>query len=231
MSDTEFDVVIAAYLIPDLAQKEFDALVKLVEDEQLEVEGVALVTVGTFLLGQSAQAQTDGTWISNFSGSWDNPVNWSGGNIADGAGSTANFNFDVVGGGLGITNNVNVSLDITSRTIGIVNIGDLDGTNGYTISTSGGFSLIFDNGGSNAQLNQTSGSFGDLIAVGVILNSSLDITNASSSNALTISGAIGLANWPISSGNNRGSGIESAAPITFAIAKVMAIAVAMTSSQ
>jgi uncharacterized membrane protein len=44
MSDTEFDVVIAAYLIPDLAQQEFDALVKLVEDEQLEVEGVALVT-------------------------------------------------------------------------------------------------------------------------------------------------------------------------------------------
>ena len=41
MSDTEFDVVIAAYLIPDLAQKEFDALVKLVEDEELEVEGGA----------------------------------------------------------------------------------------------------------------------------------------------------------------------------------------------
>jgi arylsulfatase len=45
MSDTEFDVVIAAYLIPDLAQKDFDELVKLVEDEQLEVEGVVLVTV------------------------------------------------------------------------------------------------------------------------------------------------------------------------------------------
>ncbi len=30
MSDTEFDVVIAAHLIPDLAQKDFDALVKLV---------------------------------------------------------------------------------------------------------------------------------------------------------------------------------------------------------
>ena len=45
MSDTEFDVVIAAYLIPDLAQQEFDALVKLVEDKQLDVEGVALVTV------------------------------------------------------------------------------------------------------------------------------------------------------------------------------------------
>ena len=44
MSDTDFDVVIAAYLIPDLAQQDFDALVKLVEDKQLEVEGVALVT-------------------------------------------------------------------------------------------------------------------------------------------------------------------------------------------
>jgi uncharacterized membrane protein len=45
MSDTEFDVVIAAYLIPDLAQQDFDALVKLVADQQLEVEGVVLVTV------------------------------------------------------------------------------------------------------------------------------------------------------------------------------------------
>ena len=44
MSDTEFDVIIAAYLIPDLAEKDFDALVKLVGDKQLKVEGVALVT-------------------------------------------------------------------------------------------------------------------------------------------------------------------------------------------
>jgi uncharacterized membrane protein len=44
MSDTEFDVVIAAYLIPDLAQKDFDALVTLVTGKQLKVEGVALVT-------------------------------------------------------------------------------------------------------------------------------------------------------------------------------------------
>jgi uncharacterized membrane protein len=44
MSDTDFDVVIAAYLIPDLAQQDFDTLVKLVKDKQLTVEGVALVT-------------------------------------------------------------------------------------------------------------------------------------------------------------------------------------------
>src|ERR1039457_7704646 len=44
MSDTEFDVVIAAYLIPDLAQQDFDTLVGLVAGKQLTVEGVALVT-------------------------------------------------------------------------------------------------------------------------------------------------------------------------------------------
>ena len=45
MSDTEFDVVIAAYLIPDLAQQDFDALVALIAGTELEVEGVALVSV------------------------------------------------------------------------------------------------------------------------------------------------------------------------------------------
>jgi uncharacterized membrane protein len=44
MSDTDFDVVIAAYLIPDLARQDFDGIVKLVGDQQLKVEGVALVT-------------------------------------------------------------------------------------------------------------------------------------------------------------------------------------------
>jgi len=45
MSDTEFDVVIAAYLIPDLAQSDFDALVAQVAEKNVEVEGVALVSV------------------------------------------------------------------------------------------------------------------------------------------------------------------------------------------
>ena len=45
MSDTQFDVVIAAYLIPDLAKNDFDGMVKLVADKQLEVEAIALVSV------------------------------------------------------------------------------------------------------------------------------------------------------------------------------------------
>ena len=37
------DVVIAAYLFPDLAQQDFDAVLKLAEDKQLTVEGVVVV--------------------------------------------------------------------------------------------------------------------------------------------------------------------------------------------
>ena len=43
MSNTEFDVVIAAYSIQDRATEDFDRLVDLVENNELEVEGVVLV--------------------------------------------------------------------------------------------------------------------------------------------------------------------------------------------
>jgi len=44
MSDTEWDVVMAAYMIQDQAKADFDKLVKLVEDKKLQVEGVVVVT-------------------------------------------------------------------------------------------------------------------------------------------------------------------------------------------
>ena len=47
MSGREYNVIIAAFLIPDLAQQDFDALVTLVKDKELEVEGVALVSFDT----------------------------------------------------------------------------------------------------------------------------------------------------------------------------------------
>ena len=44
MSDNEqLDVLIAVYLIPDLAQKDFDAYVKLAEDKTIVTDGVAVV--------------------------------------------------------------------------------------------------------------------------------------------------------------------------------------------
>ena len=44
MSDTEqLDVLIAVYLIPDLAQQDFDAYAKLAGDGEIDTDGVALV--------------------------------------------------------------------------------------------------------------------------------------------------------------------------------------------
>lgn len=45
MNDIEYDVAIAAYLIADLAQTDFDGLLHHVAHKELAVEGVALVTV------------------------------------------------------------------------------------------------------------------------------------------------------------------------------------------
>jgi arylsulfatase len=42
--DDQLDVLIAVYLIPDLAQRDFDAFVKLAEDEEITTDGVVLVT-------------------------------------------------------------------------------------------------------------------------------------------------------------------------------------------
>jgi arylsulfatase len=44
MSDETLDVLIAVYLVPDLAQEDFEAFVKLAEDGTITTNGVALVT-------------------------------------------------------------------------------------------------------------------------------------------------------------------------------------------
>ena len=44
MSDEQLDVLIAVYLIPDLAQQDFDAFVQLAEDKTITTDGVVLVT-------------------------------------------------------------------------------------------------------------------------------------------------------------------------------------------
>src|ERR1700737_4693486 len=113
-----------------------------------------------------------GTWIADANGNWSDPGNWAGGSIADGVGATADFTL------VNLTGNRNIAL-FAPRTLGILNLGDTNHTHTYTIS--GGPALTFDNGGTNAQLNQTAGSAGDIISSPLELKSSLDITNASTS--------------------------------------------------
>jgi autotransporter-associated beta strand protein len=145
----------------------------------------------------------DGTWTANASGNWSNSADWAGGIIADGGGF-ANFST------IDITGARTVTINTTSRTVRRIDIGDTNGTHSYNISASGGASLIFDNtaNSANAQLNQVATSNGDTISAPIVLNSSLDVTNASS-NTLTFStgdissGTAGLKTITTSTGNIR----------------------------
>ena len=56
MSDETLDVLIAVYLIPELAQQDFDAFVGLAEAETISTDGVVLVTKDA--VGEVAVQQT-----------------------------------------------------------------------------------------------------------------------------------------------------------------------------
>jgi autotransporter-associated beta strand protein len=129
-------------------------------------------------------ANSNGIWIANVSANWSDTTRWSGGIVADGAGFTADFST------VNITAGRTVTVD-TARTIGTIKLGDIDNGSNYTITASPGISLTMDGNGSNAQINQTSGAASGTISAPLILNSSLDVTNASATNGnLTFSGGI-----------------------------------------
>src|ERR1700730_9147564 len=144
---------------------------------RLSFLAVVLGILSTVVTPQLSFAAS-GTWIADANGNWSDPGNWAGRSIADVSGATADFTT------VNLTGNRNIAL-FSPRTLGILNLGDTNHTHTYTIS--GGPALTFDNGGSNAQLNQTAGSAGDTIFSPVALKSSLDVSNAST-NTLTLNG-------------------------------------------
>ena len=156
-------------------------------DPVISPRAVVFAVAGFAFLAISASYAASGSWNSDTSGNWSDTTKWLGGTIADGAGSTGNFTFNITTAG---PRTITIDGAVASRTLGILNIGDTDASTSYRIAASGGGTLTFDNGGSNAQLNQTSTSAGDTISAPVLLNSSLDIANASASNTLTISGGM-----------------------------------------
>ena len=141
---------------------------------------IALLCVLLFGL-HSQLVAADGTWINTSATSslnWVTTSNWASGTVAGGAGSTAT-----------ITANQTINKQITlvttgTTTIGVINIGDPDGSNGYTLSGGAGSSLTFDNNNANAQFNVISGSGTVTLAAGaqsIVLNDNLVISQSSGS--------------------------------------------------
>jgi autotransporter-associated beta strand protein len=163
---------------------------------------MALAVLAYGSAAPSVQA-TDGTWNIDAAGNWSTASNWLSSTIADGQSSTANLTFNITG-------NRTITIDTTSRTLGILNIGDSNTTHTYTLAASGGASLIFDNAGSAAQLNQVSTSNGATISAPLLLNDSLDISNAAASGkTLTLSGTIAANSAGTKTLTNKGSGAGS----------------------
>ena len=143
---------------------------------------IALLCVLLFGLNSQLFGQTNGTWTNTSattSLSWVTPSNWAGGVVAGGAGSTAT-----------ITANQTIAMKTISlstngtTTIGVISIGDPDGSSGYTLSGNTGSSLTFDNNNANAQFNVVSGSGTVTLAStvqSVVLNDNLIISQSSSS--------------------------------------------------
>src|SRR5438046_1016582 len=104
----------------------------------------AVAAVSAALAAASAANAANGTWTSLTSGLWSDTTKWSGGTVADGASSLADFST------LNITADTTVSLD-SSRTIGLLKFADATTqSNQWTLDNNGNAAniLTLDNGAS-----------------------------------------------------------------------------------
>ena len=134
------------------------------------------------------------TWNLNSVGSWATSGNWLFG-VPNAVGATA-----YLASNPGITAASSIVL-AGNQTLGALIFNNTVGgtSNSYTISQSNGVgSLTFDNGSAQALIDNEAGNH--LIAVPITLNSDLSASVATSTNTLTISGAIGGAHRLLVSG-------------------------------
>jgi fibronectin-binding autotransporter adhesin len=93
---------------------------------------------GAFALSPANSQTTNGTWNADASGNWSDTTKWSGGIVADGLNSTANFNMN-------ITANRTVTND-SAHTVGYIIFGDTSGNSLWTLRNGATvYPLILDN--------------------------------------------------------------------------------------
>ncbi len=139
----------------------------------------------SILLSVSQSFAVSTTWNRNGNGNWNTSSYWTPNTIPNAAGDEASF-----------TNNITANRTViltSSRTIGVLNIGDADATHSFTIADNGNNNaLIFDNDGNGAQLNET-GARQDTIGAHINLLDNLTINNSGSLVIeSTISGDFGI---------------------------------------
>ena len=157
------------------------------------------------VVAPGSASAANGVWNVNASGNWSTPGNWTPSAVPGGAGSIVGFTFNISLADKAVT------IDTTSRTVGILNIGDPGVTyKKYTLAASGGASLILDNSGASAQINKMAATGGvtDEIATPVLLNSGLIISNNAPA-GLLISGGVTANSAGSKSISNRGPGAST----------------------
>lgn len=131
---------------------------------------------------------TTQAWVTNASGNWDNPANWTDTIIPNAHGAL----------GL-LTNNITATRTVTLDTdvvLGALQLGARNAANPFVVAASGGSRLTFGNRGDSAQLIATTGHASDSISAPIVLLDDLTITNTK---PLSISGVIselgGTSGW------------------------------------
>ena len=147
---------------------------------------VLSLLAATAVLVQPVAHASSGNWNTDAAGNWSTAGNWSPAVVP---GTVAG---DVVGLNVNLASaNRTVTIDTTSRTNGTLTIGDpTTPFYTYTLASSGGANLTFNNGGNAANLVQTNNtSTSDTISAPLVLADNLSVTNNSGS-TLTLSGVI-----------------------------------------
>jgi len=139
---------------------------------------VTIYLTSLCLYTATALFAADGTWNVDADGDWSTAGNWNSGTIADGAGSTANFTYDISAAR-------NIAVD-SNRTIGNLSFDDgpyyINGPNVLTLDNNGSQPVITCNGNSWGQLINVSlaGNNGFSVSgnIDLILNNNNDVSGS-----------------------------------------------------
>jgi autotransporter-associated beta strand protein len=136
------------------------------------------IVAASSLLAPTSIFAASGNWNVDNLGNWSLATNWSSNPTVPGTAAG-----DIVSLSNNITANRTVTIDTTSRTVGTLNIGDSNNSHAFTLATSGGATLTFNNSGSGASIVEsaaTSAFINDSITATVILADNLSVNAAGS---------------------------------------------------